>query len=269
MKERTFLLGVGAQKAGTSWLFDYLAASGQVAINSIKEYHIWDALDRLPTSRRKIISLEQANRNFGLKIRYFLQQSPDNYFNYFAYLMDKQSKTMTCDITPAYAALKESTLQTIQLGFDKRGIDTKVVFLIRDPVERCWSSARMKSRHYTGNTYVSDAQVLEHALSEESALRTRYDVTLNRLESVFAPSRIYAGLYEEMFEQQQLSALSGFCRIPIMPDLVKNEVNISPKVKDLSEDTQMRIARQYRVVYDFVATRFPSAKKLWKGYAYL
>lgn len=264
-----FLLGVGAQKAGTTWLFDYLASSGLVATNDIKEYHIWDALVNVPSSRNRLITKEQSERDFGLKIRFFLQQSPENYFNYFAYMMEKQSRRVTCDITPSYAALKRATLRIIRDGFDKRDILTKTVFLMRDPIERCWSSARMRSMNYTGKAEVGDAQVLAHALTDESEVRTRYDETVSELEAVFDPDQIYVGLFEEMFELPQLTGLSDFCGVPVRLEQVDRKLNLTPKVKTLSEDTMKQIAARYRPVYEFVARRFPQAQQLWKGYRYL
>ena len=43
--DRTFLLGVGAMKAGTTWLHDHLAASPQCEPGRRKEYHVFDSLD--------------------------------------------------------------------------------------------------------------------------------------------------------------------------------------------------------------------------------
>ena len=267
--ENIFILGVGAQKAGTTWLFDYLASSGLVATNNIKEYHIWDALVNVPSTRNRRITKEQSERDFGLKIRYFLQQSPENYFNYFAYILAKQSRRVTCDITPSYAALKRTTLSMIREGFDKRGIVTRTVFLMRDPIERCWSSARMKSINYTGKADLTDDQVLAHALKDESEVRTRYDVTIAELEAVFDPRNIYVGLYEEMFDLPQLSSLSEFCHVPVRPELAERKLNLSPKVKPLADDTMKKIADRYRPVYEYVARRYPQARDLWKGYGYL
>lgn len=266
---KLFLLGVGAQKAGTTWLFDYLASSGVVATNVIKEYHIWDAIENVPGSTRRRVTDEQAERDFGMKIRHFLQQSPENYFNYFAYIMDKQSLRITCDITPSYSALSAPALKMIKQGFEKRGIETRTVFLIRDPVERCWSSARMKGINLTGSAEVSDADVLEHARTDETEVRTRYGATILRLESVFDPAQIYVGLYEEMFEPGPLAALSAFCQVPFRPDQAERKLNFSPKVAPLGEETRAKIARRYRMVYDFTAARFPQAKQLWGGYRYL
>ena len=267
--ESLFLLGVGAQKAGTTWLFDYLASSGEVATSNIKEYHIWDALLNIPSSRKRLITKEQSERDFGLKIRFFLQQSPENYFNYFAYLLAKQSKQVTCDITPAYAGLNRATLLSIRRGFERRSINTKTIFLMRDPVERCWSSARMKSTNYTGKADVSDDQVLAHARSAETEVRTRYDKTIEELEAVFEASKIYVGIYEEMFDFPQLSRLSDFCGVLVRPELVEKKLNQSPKARPLRDDTIRMIALEYRPVYEFVAARFPQAVNLWKGYAYL
>lgn len=41
---KTFLLGVGAQKAGTTWLYDYLNDHPQTDMGLYKEYHLFDNL---------------------------------------------------------------------------------------------------------------------------------------------------------------------------------------------------------------------------------
>ena len=45
VKCKTFLLGVGAQKAGTSWLHDQLNRRHDADFGFLKEYHIFDALE--------------------------------------------------------------------------------------------------------------------------------------------------------------------------------------------------------------------------------
>ncbi|WP_395660452.1 hypothetical protein [Aestuariivirga sp.] len=44
MTARTFILGVGAQKAGTTWLFHRLAGAPNASMGLVKEYNIWNAL---------------------------------------------------------------------------------------------------------------------------------------------------------------------------------------------------------------------------------
>jgi hypothetical protein len=43
---RKFMVGVGAQKAGTTWLFDYLGRHPDVAMSPIKELHYFDQIFR-------------------------------------------------------------------------------------------------------------------------------------------------------------------------------------------------------------------------------
>lgn len=266
---KVFVLGVGAQKAGTSWLFNYLASANNVATNGIKEYHVWDAVDDVPSFVNRRVTSEQTQGSPALKIKYALQQSPENYFNYFAYLLEKQARQVTCDITPAYAGLRRATFAIIREGFSRREVETKVVFLVRDPIERCWSSARMRFINTTGHNRVSDEYVLAHAEAAETDARTRYDLTIDELESAFQPSELHVGLYEEMFELPQLSRLSDFCQVTLRPALVEQKINLTRKTTALAEDTAAKIAARYRPVYEFVAARFPQAVQLWGGYRYL
>ena len=58
MPQKTFLIGLGAQKAGTSWLWDYIDAASGTDMGPVKEYHVLDALF-LPECRefrRRIVS---------------------------------------------------------------------------------------------------------------------------------------------------------------------------------------------------------------------
>lgn len=267
--DKVFVLGVGAQKAGTSWLFNYLASADNVATNNIKEYHIWDAIDDVPSFVDRRVSKEQSERSPALKIRYMLQQSPENYFDYFTLLLQKQARQVTCDITPAYAGLRRGTFASIQDGFLKRGISTKAVFLMRDPIERCWSSARMRCMNTEGHNRVSDEYVIAHAAAAETEARTRYDWTLGELGSVFEPSQLHVGLYEDMFALPQLSRLSDFCHVALRPDLASQKINLTRKTTPLAENTARNIAARYRPVYEFVAARFPQAVQLWDGYRHL
>ena len=43
--KNTFILGLGFQKCGTSWLYRYLQQSEKFDGGELKEYHIWDAID--------------------------------------------------------------------------------------------------------------------------------------------------------------------------------------------------------------------------------
>ena len=44
---------------------------------------------------------------------------------------------------------------------------------------------------------------------------------------------------------------------------------VTPVQRSLSEDTISTIARQFRPVYAFAASRYPQTRDLWMGYRYL
>lgn len=266
--QKTFILGVGAQKCGTSWYYNYLVASGFVATNTIKEYHIWDALF-IPGLDSLRVKTEDSESNFENRLRFFMQESTERYFAHFDNLMKTQGRSITCDITPLYSGLSHDVFGHIDKGFAQRNIVTKAVFLMRDPLERCWSAARMESRNDVGHTRIDEDAVVHHSLTRLAGLRTRYDVTVGEIEAAFESPRIHLGIYEEMFAPDNLDKLSVFSGVPTRKHLATNKVNVSKKTVPLGDKAAAKIATHYRSVYDFAAKRFPQTTRLWPGFNYL
>lgn len=202
-------------------------------------------------------------------MRYSFQRNPELYFKYFRQVLNNTSKRLTCDVTPSYAGLKRTIFDYIRTQFAKEDMSTKAIFLMRDPVERCWSAARMRSRNTLGHTDVTSEMLLTEMMSEGYQMRTRYDLTIEELEASFEPQNLFVGLYEKLADLDQLTSLSNFCRVETRPALVDYKANVSAKASPLDIDVATRIARQYRGVYEFVARRMPEVEKLWSGYRYL
>ena len=160
-------------------------------------------------------------------------------------------------------------LRAIVEGFEGKNVLTKALFLMRDPVERCWSAARHKHKIHTGEASIAEDEVLAQARLPGAVMRTRYDVTVTEMEAVFDPSMMHVAIYEEMFELEGVRKISEFCGVEARPSLVQERINATPVVGNLSESTRRQIATQYREVYDFVARRFPQAVNLWTGFKYL
>ena len=116
--DATFLLGVGAQKAGTSWLHDQLNRRSDADFGFLKEYHIFDALEleRFANFRPK--------RPTPLKWRTWRRARfiarPERYFDYFASRLKPPQIRLTGDITPSYAGLSAESYQRIQKAFARR-----------------------------------------------------------------------------------------------------------------------------------------------------
>lgn len=80
MKKPIFLLGVGAQKAGTTLLYDYIKNDPNSNLGILKEYHIWDALYKADLCSN-FISKDLNSISMKSKIRHQMQFNLDAYEN--------------------------------------------------------------------------------------------------------------------------------------------------------------------------------------------
>ena len=273
MTKKTFLLGVGCQKGGTTWLHDYLKRHPACNFGFAKEYHVFDALDLQFCkyfARSKFKTLDKAIRDQTLSSSHknllkhidFYRDS-QNYYDYFDYLQQKNRSGVVGDITPTYGALPTARYKEIKKSFEGKGFDVKVIFLMRDPLERIWSQIRMcRKRALKRNP----SHVFEHSEFEQLAMnydehayevRTRYENTINNLEAVFTPDKIYYGFYEELFTPKSIKDICKFLDITYIKPNFKKIVNASPKDKtDIPSALSNSVVQHYQSTYDFCLNKF-------------
>lgn len=176
-------LGIGAQKAGTTWLYEQLALHPQIGFPGGKEVHYWDA-------RRATL--------------------PEAWYRDLFATGDGRCNG---DITPAYATLELPVVQRIGALFP----ELRVLFLLRNPIERAWSSALMAlGRAELELDEVSDQWFLDHFHSRGSLLRGDYARTLGIWHQVFAPEQVLVLFFEEMCAAPLalLGRVAGFLGLP-------------------------------------------------------
>jgi hypothetical protein len=274
------VLGVGAQKAGTTWLHDYLHSRSDVDMGFAKEYHIFNALfvpqsisyfnDRISEG---LGYLNGAPSNFFghsnvFKLLDFLHDL-DHYFDYFHQLIRGDSHlTLTGDITPAYAGLPAPAFQMIREKLIQRGFRPKVVFLMRDPVERCISAIRMfmKKDRIPSSPELEERYLLIHYATPSFEMRTRYDKTIQVLESVFPPDEIFYGFYETLFTETTIRSLCDFLELPYEDANFGRIINASNTGHQLGHDVKKIVRDHYEDVYRFISQRFPliDVRSFWK-----
>lgn len=268
LRTKTFLLGVGAQKAGTTWLHQYLSGFDSANFGLHKEYHIWDAVSSdLCAEFRVTPAMLTQTGDKGLQasapdvLRYAMQHFAGVYEGYFASLVEGD-KWLTGDITPAYACLSAETLSRLRQALERAGLRVKVVFLMRDPFERCWSAVRMYKR--TGALIGSDEACLERSYrTPQFQFRTNYHHTIQALECAFGSEAIFYGLYEDLFTRSSLGRLSDFLEMPPNYDAVDQRFNTSPKSEACRPDLRQDVITFYSDVYAYCYERFPNTRALW------
>jgi len=131
-------LCIGAQRAGTSWLYQQLAAHPDFWMPPVKELHYFDQFGRgavMPRPR------DERDNRFFARLKELSERMYIDVDDY-ARLFEAKECLRSGDITPAYSTLNEEIVERVVTRF----AEAKVIFFARDPVERVWSSFSLAVR---------------------------------------------------------------------------------------------------------------------------
>jgi hypothetical protein len=162
-------LGIGAQKCGTTWLHGNLSRHPDVGFPGGKEVHFWDA---------------------------YQHRGMDWYATLFS---DSRShKPVQGDITPAYGFLPVETIRQVHAFCS----GCALVYLIRNPLERAWSSARMAlKRAEMQHHEASDQWFIDHFRSQGSLQRGDYETCIRNWHSVFGAQQLQIIRFDQIQQQ--------------------------------------------------------------------
>jgi len=148
-------LGIGAQKAGTTWLYENLKQHPDLYFPPMKEVHFWDL---------------------------FYDKGLDWYKDLFPANGDVRG-----EITPAYAILPIDKIKEIYV----MNPDLRLIYLVRNPRDRAWSAAKMMmNRQGLVFEKTPDEWFIKQFQSQDSRMRGDYESCLTNWKSVFPNEQI-------------------------------------------------------------------------------
>lgn len=284
MSEATLLFGVGATKAGTSWLRAYLAGHPSCHLRTINELHFFDALEqgRLARERAELRTLRDdlaarplpADPDRAARRAQRLADLADwdatlargDEAAYLAFLeKGREARPVVADITPAYALLPVERLRRMAALV----ADVRFVYLMRDPVDRLWSHVRMIARRRAepGEAIGPRAgRILARVLAGEEthiAVRGDYRAALTRLWAAIDPARLFLGFYEDLFSEACIARLCGFLGIAPVPAAFDLRVHAGVPVP-MRRDQRRAAADFLAPQYEFVAARLGRVPAAWQ-----
>ncbi len=282
-KQKTFLLGVGCPKGGTSWLHDYLSAQPSTDFGFDKEYHVFDRI-HLPDCRsdlefmvnkgKKLLEGEAfMSPNYpNLLTRLNFYRNINNYYEYFDYLaLRSETTTLVGDITPSYCALPASVYKEIKERLQALGFRIRVIFIMRDPVERIWSALRMERQKNVPlrRSEQESEQLRKYFLRADVEIRSRYELTIANLQEAFVPEELHYQIYEDLFSEHSVRGITDFLGVPYTPPDFGKMVNQSEKLIELDSQNQAVIVAHYRNSYTAAETVIKPGEleALWPSYA--
>lgn len=274
---KTFLLGVGCQRGGTTWLHRYLSSSPQVNFGFRKEYHLFDALhvqgfkwfkQNVEEAYAEVLAgvdLHE-NRPYLDRLAGFYRDT-ENYYDYFNDLhASYDAVRVVGDLTPSYSGVPISVLAEIRSNLEQRGFRPKVIFIMRDPVDRMWSAARLEAKRIGDLSEEAVANWIDTCMvGPRTKKRSRYQVTLKRIYEVFPAEDVKVLLYEDLFTRAAVRGITDFLGIDPIKATLKEKFNKVARTSELPEDLQYRIARNYKWSYGAAARMFGVAhiEELW------
>jgi len=135
-------LCIGAQKGGTGWLYDQLVCHPDFWMPPFKELHYFDTplklAKRVKPQKNKLKRvnrwpMEKQDKQFFAMVRDIgCRENID--LDRYAALFKFKSNLLSGDITPAYSILLEDVIAQIV----KRFPSLKILFIVRDPIDRLW-----------------------------------------------------------------------------------------------------------------------------------
>ncbi|MCG5500821.1 sulfotransferase [Ectothiorhodospira lacustris] len=263
-----YIIGVGAQKAGTTWLADYFRQHPQVHVPIIKEVHFFDTVYRpdlcagfehgfLQRYQQQAQMLkpydirhhtEQLQRQDELLARLRMGHDMERYRAFFSDRM-QPGEIMACDITPAYALLDEPGFQAMA----RLSPDLRIIFLLRNPVDRFWSALRMWGGQRPNMDI--DTALEQELRNPQHQLRGDYPRTLALLRQHFPEEQIHVEFFEALFTPESIQRICTFCGIDYLPPATDKIIG-EGKPYPLAPEQRQRIRDHLRPIYGWAETNF-------------
>ena len=189
---------IGAQRAGTTWLHQVLAQHPALWLTPVKELHYFDKpwrtrtwLDPRERQRVRLIPRDRWH------LRYLLGRRNDKWYK--SLFHEAQCRGLLAgESTPSYAVLDDDMLRAVH----QMNGDVKLIFVMRDPVDRAWSHVTNRYRKGRADD-LSVERALDLARSRKVSCRSSYLDTIKRVEAIFPPQQLFPGFFDDLRDRPE------------------------------------------------------------------
>lgn len=172
-------VGIGAQKAGTTWFYEQLRKHPDIRFPAGKEVHFWDKDAALARGEAWWLAL--------------FPQAP--------------ARVRQGEITPAYAILDQERIRRIHALVP----GLRIFYCIRNPLERAWSHALMVLKNRGKSLDDAEDDWLDGLLHwDQSVRRGTYTACLRNWLAVFPPEQLATVFFDDIVADPR-SVLRGIC----------------------------------------------------------
>ena len=199
-------LGIGVQKAGTTWLYDQLQLQPEVQLARVKEVHYFDWFFHRP-------------------LKWYLSQ------------FGEAKGKVRGEITPGYSIIERGRIKFLK----RIKHDLRLILILRDPRYRAWSAARFHYGTVLGRDLkdVSAQQYIDYLRQSWVKQRGDYTTIIQNWKSVFPEDQLLI-LYNEDIASDPYEELCRVCAflgtaVPVKNDRLSERPNKSKEAGIPSE----------------------------------
>jgi len=230
-------LGIGAQKAGTTWLHQNLRHHPELWFPpDVKEIRYFDAR---------------------------LHRGP----GWYAGVFEPAGDRVTGDITPNYGALGRARIRYVHRLLP----DARLLLILRNPVERAWSHAVMDLAQTRDRDIaeVPDWELRAHFDSRSARRNGEYRSMLERWGSVFDDEQLLVAFFEDIAERPRELLTRVFRHIGVSDDVDWDGFPYAQRIKPgsavpIPAAHRAHLERAFASEIRWVAERFGGPAEQWR-----
>lgn len=278
-------LGIGAPRAGTTWLHANLQKHPEIWLTPVKEIHYFDSRQRgdlrgnfykrhLRKRARRYTTLATYRDRWrdgtlfsqlAWDLHFFVPPRTDRWYRR---IFRPGPGQIAGEITPAYSILKPELVDAVR----QVNPDLRIIYLLRDPVERSWSSAisGLARRRGRSSEEITEKQLLRHFERRAHVLRTDYVRTYETWENAFGRDQIFVGFLDQIQDDPRdlLLRLYRFLGVSDsekhIPAGLTRKVNSSREyAKAIPDDVRIHLAELYLPQLQELSARFGEPATDW------
>ena len=276
-------IGIGAQRSGTTWLFNQLKEHPEFKLPYIKEFHYFDRDRRYPSTnflaekyfflritnavfrKRMIANFTKAIRNANtIKFKWFLNFYLRNVSDSWYLSQFSKLEGLTGELSPSYSILDIEDILKIK----KLLPNVKLIFLIRDPIERAWSSFRFNYSKNRIKKSLEYGDIINFMNLPDQELRGNYLRTIQNYQTVFKTNQMIVGFYDAIIDQPHnlVNGIAEFLdaklRIPETSNKLFLKNNASPEM-EIPEKVLQFLSEKYREDISQLSKNYSGYCMLW------
>ncbi len=275
-------ISIGAERAGSTWLYKNLKKHPEIWLPPVKEIHYFDEKEKLSSVNiwdrifdqnsslnrrwRRILKTQLVKldyQNIRWHSKYFFQPRNDRWY---ASLFPSESKQKAGDITPAYSTLSRESVAHIYELIP----NAKIIFILRNPIQRAWSHALKRIRDRKRSiASVPETELIQNFNSTTSRSRGSYLKILEIWQSYYREENFFIGFFEDMVQNPEdfLLKLFDFLEIESNKSYISKSAfmkkNASENIGQIQDNLAKYLANLYYQDLQEINYRFGSHASVW------